>query len=82
MVNMSDQAVIHTLVSTSQYTALAGAALLLGMSIAAFTKAGKGKNAGAKTGFAITGVALMSGVGLLVYVAVQIMMTNSSDKQE
>jgi len=79
---MSDQAVIHTLVTTSQYTALAGAALLMGMSIAAFTKAGKGKSGGAKAGFTLAGLSLMAGVGMLVYVAIQIMMTHSSEKKE
>lgn len=78
---MSDQAVVSTLVHTSQYTALAGAALLMGMSTAAFTKAGKGKSAGAKTGFALTGLFLLGGVGLLVYVSAKIMTTRATDKE-
>lgn len=79
---MSDQAVVHTLVSTSEYTVLAGAALLMGMSTAAFTKAGKGKNAGAKTGFALTGLFLLAGVGMLVYVGAKIMTTRTEEKKD
>lgn len=73
---------MRTLVNTSQYTVLAGGALLMGMSTAAFTKAGKGKNAGAKTGFALTGLFLLAGVGLLIYVAAKIMTTTPAEQQK
>ena len=75
---MTDQAIVSTLVATSNVTVLAGAALLMGMSTAAFTKSGKGKNAGAKAGFAFAGLFLLAGTGLLVYVAVKLMTTTSN----
>lgn len=62
----------QTLIDTSNFTALAGTMLLMGMAVAAFTKAGKGKKAGAKVGFAFTGLFLLAGTALLMYVAVEI----------
>lgn len=61
------------LLDTSPFTVLAGAAFFMGMSTAAFTKAGKGKRGGAKAGFALTGLFFMVATGLLVYVTVKLM---------
>lgn len=69
----------QVLLDTSSYSVLAAAMLLLGMSTGAFTKAGKGKRAGAKAGFALTGLFLLSGTGMLIYVAIQIMMKQKQD---
>lgn len=74
----------QALLDTSNITVLAGAMLLMGMSTAAFTKAGKGKKAGAKVGFAFTGLFLLAGTGMLVYVAIDIMIKKQqhSEKSE
>lgn len=70
----------QTLLDTSNFTALAGAMLLLGMSTAAFTKAGKGKKTGAKVGFSLAGLFLLAGTGMLVYVAIEIMRKQQDSK--
>lgn len=72
--------VSQTLLDTSNFAALAGAMLLLGMSTAAFTKAGKGKKVGAKVGFSLAGLFLLSGTAMLVYIAIEVMRKQKEDK--
>jgi hypothetical protein len=75
---MTDVEIQKQLTHDSPYITLAGATLLLGMATAAFTKAGKGKKAGAKVGFTFTGLFLLAGVALLSLVVIHLFTAKSS----
>lgn len=86
MVNtMSAQPAVATtqsiLLDTSAYSVLAGAAFFMGMSTAAFTKAGKGKRAGAKAGFTFAGLFFLASTGMLIYVAAKVLKEQSDEKK-
>lgn len=74
--------VVDTLLDTAHISVLAGAMLLMGMSTGAFTKAGKGKKAGAKVGFTFTGLFLLAGTGMLIYVAIDILIKKKDSENK
>jgi hypothetical protein len=52
----------------------------MGMGVGAFTKAGKGKRASAKAGFALTGLFFMGATAMLVYVGIQLLTKDDEKK--
>jgi len=68
------------LLDLSPYIVLGAATFNMGMGVGAFTKAGKGKRASAKAGFALTGLFFMGATALLVYVGIQLLTKDDEKK--